>query len=145
MIFKVMHGFPIYKVACTACPCFLASNLFRNIIKQLPNTLCHMARSIPSTCLLARARGNETVLYAIWQEVFQAHAFWQGLWSMREYFMPYGKKYSEHMPFGKGSGNNGSPCFCFKNLKMPIRSATDTMYYSSQEEESCQHSHARNT
>ena len=57
----------IYKVAFTACPCFLASNLFRNIIKQLPNTLCHMARSIRSTCLLARAQGNETVLYAIWQ------------------------------------------------------------------------------
>ena len=59
--------------------------------------------------------------------------------------MPYGKKYSEHMPFGKGSGNNSSPCFCFKDLIMPICSATDTVYYSSQEEESCQHSHARNT
>jgi hypothetical protein len=35
---------------------------------------------------------------------------------------------------------DGSPCFCFKNLKMPISSATDTVYYSSQEEESCQHS-----
>jgi hypothetical protein len=34
-----------------------------------------MARSIPSTCLLARARVNERVLYAIWQEVFRAHAF----------------------------------------------------------------------
>ncbi len=34
------------------------------------------------------------VLYAIWQEVFWAHAFWQGLRAMRKYFMPYGKKYS---------------------------------------------------
>jgi hypothetical protein len=48
---------------------------------QRDSTLCHtMARSIPSTCLLARARVNEGVLYAIWQEVFLAHdAFWQGL------------------------------------------------------------------
>jgi hypothetical protein len=34
------------------------------------------------------------VLYAIWQEVFRAHAFWQGLGVMRQYFMPYGKKYA---------------------------------------------------
>ena len=33
------------------------------------------------------------VLYAIWQEVLRAHAFWQGLEAMRKYFMPYGKKY----------------------------------------------------
>ena len=48
------------------------------------------------------------VLYAILQEVFCAHAFWQGLWAMRKYFMPYGKKYSGHMPFGKGSGQCNS-------------------------------------
>ncbi len=78
--------------------------------------------------------------------------------------MPYGKKYSRHMPFGKGSGqcnstqcNSTEPlptytssytlchyaCFCFK--KMPIRSATDTVYYSLQEEYSCLHSHAGKT
>jgi hypothetical protein len=84
---------------------------------------------------------------------------------MRQYFMPYGKKYSGHMPFGKGSGQCNSTlchmarsipgtcllaraqgnaivlhilcqyaCFCFQ--KMPIRSlaATDTVYYSLQEE-----------
>jgi len=58
-----------------ASPCSLASDQFRNILKSLHGTLCHMARSIPGTCLLARARGNEKVLYAIWQEVLRAHAF----------------------------------------------------------------------
>ncbi len=131
--------------------------------KNLHGTLCHMARSIPGTCLLARAQGNEKVLYAIWQKVSQAHAFGQVLGAMRKYFMPYGKKYSRHMPFGKGSGQWGSTlchmarsipgtcllarargnakvlhtwchyaCICFK--QMPIRSATDTVSYSSQEE-----------
>jgi hypothetical protein len=41
---------------------------------------------IPGTCFLARARGNETVL-------------------------PYGKKYSWHMPFGKGSGQFNSTSY----------------------------------
>ena len=27
--------------------------------------------------------GNEKVLYAIWQEVFRAHAVWQGLGAMQ--------------------------------------------------------------
>jgi hypothetical protein len=94
---------------------------------QCNSTLCHMAaRSIQGTCLLARARGNAPVLYAIWQEGgvgptggqagagsarcslclcscracdFWAHAIWQGLGAMQQYFMPYGKKYSWHMPF----------------------------------------------
>ncbi len=40
----------------------------------------------------------------IWQEVFQAHAFWQGLGAMQQYFMPYGKKYPGHIPFWQGLG-----------------------------------------
>jgi hypothetical protein len=55
------------------------------------STLCHMARSIPGTCLLARARGNATVLHTLCHFA----------------------------------------CFCFK--KMPIRSATDIVYYSLQD------------
>ena len=86
-----------------ASPCSLASDCFRKtIIKTLHGTLCHMARSIAGTCLWARARGNEQVLYAIWQEVLRAHAFWQGLEAMRKYFMPYGKKYCGHMPLWQG-------------------------------------------
>jgi hypothetical protein len=43
--------------------------------------------------------GHEKVLYVIWQEV------------LRKYFMPYGKKYSWHMPFGKGSGQCNSTSY----------------------------------
>ncbi len=72
---------------------FLASNLFKNVVEKL---------------LYAFWRG-ESLAYAFTEnprayEVFRAHAFWQGLGAMRKYFMPYGKKYSWHMPFGKGSG-----------------------------------------
>jgi hypothetical protein len=38
-----------------------------------------MARSIAAHAFL----GNEKVLYAIWQEVFWAHAVWQGLGAMQ--------------------------------------------------------------
>ena len=48
------------------------------------------------------------VLYAIWQEVFWAHAIWGNEKVLYAWFnMPYGKKYSGHMPFGKGSGHIG--------------------------------------
>jgi hypothetical protein len=53
------------------------------------------------------------VLYAIWQEVLRAHAFfWQGLGAMRKYFMPYGKKYCGHMPLGKGSSSSQEEQLC---------------------------------
>jgi hypothetical protein len=79
---------------------------------QCNSTLCHMARSIPGTCLLARAPGNAIVLSAIVQSPCQLI-------------------------------HQVIHCFCFK--KMPIRSATDTVYYSLQEEYSCLHSHAGKT
>jgi hypothetical protein len=54
--------------------------------------------------------GNETELYAIWQEVFLAHAFLARAW---------GNAIVLHTLCNYA-------CFCFK--KMPIRSATDTVY-----------------
>jgi hypothetical protein len=38
----------------------------------------NLPRSIAGTCLLARAGGNEKVLYAIWQEGLRAHAVGKG-------------------------------------------------------------------
>jgi len=57
------------------------------------------------------------VLYAIWQEVFWAHAIWGNEKVLYAWFnMPYGKKYSGHMPFGKGSGQCNSTSYL-----MPLR------------------------
>jgi hypothetical protein len=44
----------VYMVAFTACPCFLAYDLFKNNIKQLRL----LERSIQSIHLLASAQGN---------------------------------------------------------------------------------------
>ncbi len=55
----------IYKVAFTACPCFLAYDLFKNRIENL----LLLARSIPSISLLASAQGKEMELYAFRQEI----------------------------------------------------------------------------
>jgi hypothetical protein len=42
-------------------PLAFQHHLFRNIIKKSPSALCHLARRIPSICLLARARGKDLV------------------------------------------------------------------------------------
>ncbi len=101
-----------------AFPCSLASDQFRKIIKTLHGTLCHMARSIQGTCLLARA---------------------QALGAMRKVFMPYGKKYSGHVPFGKGLGQCKSTSYLMPLCLLLFQanafsSATDTVSYLSQEE-----------
>jgi hypothetical protein len=61
----------IYKVAFTACPCFLAYDLFKNNIENL----LLLARSIKSIFLLASAQGNEMELHAFRQEVSRAYSF----------------------------------------------------------------------
>ncbi len=107
----------IYKVNFTAYPCFLAYDLFKNNIENL----LLLAKSIPSICLLAIAQGNEMELYAFRQEVSRAYAFWQVLRAMRWNFMPLGKKYPEHTPFGEGSGQEPRLCFRFvKYLPVPL-------------------------
>ncbi len=55
-------------------------------------------------CLLASAQGNEMELCAFRQEVSRAYAFWLVLRAMRWNFMPLGKKYPGHTPFGECSG-----------------------------------------
>jgi hypothetical protein len=67
----------IYKVAFTACPCFLEYDLFKNNKEHL----LLLARSIPSICLLASAQGNEMELYAFRQEVSRAYTFQWVLWA----------------------------------------------------------------
>jgi hypothetical protein len=58
----------ICKVAFTACPCFLACDMFKFNIENL----LLLARSIQS--LLASAKGNVMELYAFRQEVSRAYA-----------------------------------------------------------------------
>ncbi len=58
----------IYKVAYTACPCFLAYDLLKNNIENL----LLLVLSIPSICLWASAQRNERELYAFRQDVSRA-------------------------------------------------------------------------
>ncbi len=99
----------IYKVAFTACLCFLANGFLAMEIE----ILLILAWSIQSICHLASAKGNDLELYAFRQGVSRAYAFWQVLRVMRCNFMPLGKKYPEHMPFGKCSGQEPRLCLCF--------------------------------
>ncbi len=71
-------GLFFYKVASTACPCFLAYDLFKNNIENLLSL---------------------------------AYALWWVLRAIRWNFVPLGKKYLEHTPFGECSGqSDGSFC-----------------------------------